>query len=245
MKLTILTNKGSNFGKELITAISNENIEIDSIVLINQPLPYKYKLFKFVLKRTSLFEAIYFSLKAILSKDKRFDNFDYSKYSNNILETNGTNTKFTYDLLKELRPDVVYLGQTGIVRENILNVPKVGTLNLHPGLLPYYRGIDCSKWAILNKDYDKLGSSLHWVNKGVDTGNIISTFKYDLDKSKRLKIIEEEITSIGLVKSAKMLKKYKIHLPSKKQTKEGKQYYKMSLSKILKVKLNIKNIKNF
>ena len=245
MKLTILTNKGSNFGKELITAISNENIEIDSIVLINQPLSYKYKLFKYVLKRTSLFDAIYFSLKAFLSKEKRFDNFDYSKYSNNILETNGTNTKFTFDLLKELHLDILFLGQTGIVRENILNIPKVGTLNLHPGLLPYYKGIDCSKWAILNKDYDKLGSSLHWVDKGIDTGNIISTFKYDLDKSKSLKKIEEEITSVGLVKSAKMLKKYKIYLPSKKQTIEGKQYYKMSLSNVLKVKSNLKNISNF
>ena len=95
MKLTILTNKGSNFGKELILAISNENIDIDSIVLINQPFSYKYKLFKFVLKRTSLLDAIYFSLKAILSKDNRFENFDYNEYSNNILETNGTNTQST------------------------------------------------------------------------------------------------------------------------------------------------------
>ena len=229
MKLTILTNKGSNFGKELILAISNENIDIDSIVLINQPFSYKYKLFKFVLKRTSLLDAIYFSLKAILSKDNRFENFDYNEYSNNILETNGTNTQSTGDLLKSLKPDLVFLGQTGIIRENILNIPKVGTLNLHSGLLPYYRGSDCTKWAILNKEYDKLGSSLHWVNKGVDTGNIISTFKHDFDKSSSLEKIEEIITSVGLVESAKVLKKYKIDLPSKKQGNEGKQYYKMSL----------------
>ncbi len=41
----------------------------------------------------------------------------------------------------------MFLAQTGIVRENILSIPKIGALNSHPGILPEYTGIDCYKWA--------------------------------------------------------------------------------------------------
>ena len=33
------------------------------------------------------------------------------------------------------------IGHTGILKQNILEIPKIGTLNSHPGILPYYKGL--------------------------------------------------------------------------------------------------------
>jgi len=57
-----------------------------------------------------------------------------------------------------------------IFSPKILRLPRVGTLNLHPALLPFNRGWHTPSWAILeNTPY---GATLHWVDEGMDTGDI-------------------------------------------------------------------------
>ncbi len=52
----------------------------------------------------------------------------------------------------------------------VLGLPAIGTLNLHPAFLPYNRGWHTPSWAILDKT--PFGASLHWVDDGIDTGDI-------------------------------------------------------------------------
>ena len=58
-----------------------------------------------------------------------------------------------------------------IIPRNILTLPSVGVLNLHPAYLPYNRGWHNSAWALL--DDTPYGGTLHFMNEGVDTGDII------------------------------------------------------------------------
>jgi methionyl-tRNA formyltransferase len=58
-----------------------------------------------------------------------------------------------------------------IIPEQILGLPEVGVLNLHPAFLPYNRGWHNSAWALL--DDTPYGGTLHFMNQGVDTGAII------------------------------------------------------------------------
>ena len=60
MKLIVLTNSGSVFGKKLINSFTNSQIQINTIVAVNQDFKYYIKLFKFVKKRVGLFQAIFF-----------------------------------------------------------------------------------------------------------------------------------------------------------------------------------------
>jgi len=52
----------------------------------------------------------------------------------------------------------------------VLAIPRQGTLNLHPAYLPFNRGWHTATWAILDKT--QFGVTLHWVDEGLDTGDI-------------------------------------------------------------------------
>ena len=59
-----------------------------------------------------------------------------------------------------------------IVSSEVLAIPKIGVLNLHPGYLPYNRGWHTPSWALL--DDTPIGSTLHFMDDGLDTGDVIA-----------------------------------------------------------------------
>lgn len=58
-----------------------------------------------------------------------------------------------------------------IFEKEILEVPSVGSLNMHPGLLPEYAGLHTHQWAIRNGE-STFGSTVHWMEPRVDAGDI-------------------------------------------------------------------------
>lgn len=63
-----------------------------------------------------------------------------------------------------------------ILREAILALPPRGTLNCHAGALPFYRGRNPLTWALINGESD-FGITVHWVDLGIDTGDIVRQIK--------------------------------------------------------------------
>jgi methionyl-tRNA formyltransferase len=59
-----------------------------------------------------------------------------------------------------------------IVPGPVLEIPRIGVLNLHPALLPFNRGWHTPNWAIL--DQTPIGATLHFMDNGVDTGDIVA-----------------------------------------------------------------------
>ena len=55
-------------------------------------------------------------------------------------------------LVASLRPDLAVHAGAGILRAPLLALPRLGTLNAHMGVLPYYRGMNVAEWAVLNGD---------------------------------------------------------------------------------------------
>lgn len=75
--------------------------------------------------------------------------------------------------IETIQPDyIVSCGYHHIVPEEILAIPAEGCLNLHPALLPFNRGANPNVWCII--DGTPAGVTLHYMNTGVDTGNIIA-----------------------------------------------------------------------
>jgi methionyl-tRNA formyltransferase len=87
------------------------------------------------------------------------------------LEVENHNSTVCHDMIGARRPDLVVLGGTRIIRSPLLENPARGTLNAHPGLLPQLRGSSSVAWA-LYRDLP-VGSTIHYVDTGVDTGPII------------------------------------------------------------------------
>lgn len=59
-----------------------------------------------------------------------------------------------------------------IVPTEVLDIPKIGVLNLHPAFLPYNRGWHTASWALL--DETPIGATLHFMDDGMDTGDMIA-----------------------------------------------------------------------
>lgn len=95
------------------------------------------------------------------------------------------NTEFIEELRK-INPDVICVVAYGkILPKEILEIPKLGCINVHGSLLPKYRGAAPIQWAVLNGD-EKTGITTMYMDVGMDTGDMIL--------KKEVKIGEEETT---------------------------------------------------
>ena len=69
-----------------------------------------------------------------------------------------------------------------IFRNEIINLTKYKIINCHAGKLPFYRGRNILNWALIN-DEDEFGVTVHYVDEGIDTGDIILQDVYPIDDS--------------------------------------------------------------
>jgi len=95
-------------------------------------------------------------------------------------------------LLNKLNPDYIVLGGSRILKEPVINTVKKGILNSHPALLPKYQGLDCVSWSILNND--PVGATVHFIDKGIDSGPII--LQESIDYSDCNSLIEVRIKAM-------------------------------------------------
>jgi len=77
-------------------------------------------------------------------------------------------------LARELKPDLLCVFGTSLIRGDLLKEGRLGIANLHGGLSPEYRGADCTFWALYNGEPEKIGCTLHWIDPGIDTGGLIA-----------------------------------------------------------------------
>ena len=73
--------------------------------------------------------------------------------------------------IRELDLDIIVFGGTRIIRGEILDHPKDGVVNSHPGLLPECRGAASPAWSVYHDI--PIGSSTHFCDNGVDTGHLL------------------------------------------------------------------------
>jgi methionyl-tRNA formyltransferase len=84
-------------------------------------------------------------------------------------------------LLTRWAPDVaVSVAYDQILGPAAIRVPPLGTVNLHAGFLPQYRGRNVISWALLNGETE-IGITLHYMDEGIDTGDIILQRKLPIE----------------------------------------------------------------
>lgn len=86
--------------------------------------------------------------------------------------TENHNDPDTEKFLGDLRPDYILLCGTRLIKPHILAIPRKGALNAHSAMLPHYRGAKSEYWLLSQKNYDKAGVTIHWVDAQLDTGDI-------------------------------------------------------------------------
>ena len=95
------------------------------------------------------------------------------RYDFPIVSCGTLNDAHVEKLLRNVTPALVVFTGGGLIREHILSASGAGVVNCHAGVLPDYRGMDVVEWAALSGDFEKIGCTVHFMNRGLDTGDIL------------------------------------------------------------------------
>ena len=122
------------------------------------------------------------------------------------------------DKLKKLNPDLICVVAYGkIIPEEILNIPRLGCINVHGSLLPKYRGAAPIQWAVINGEKET-GITTMYMDKGMDTGDMILKEKVEIGENETTGELWDRLSKIGaelLVKTVKLIEDRKA--PREKQ----------------------------
>jgi len=90
------------------------------------------------------------------------------------------------EFLDEIRPldaDLfVSMSFNQILKDKIIHFPRLGFINCHAGALPFYRGRNPLNWVLINGE-ERFGITVHYVDQGIDTGDIITQKTYGIKDS--------------------------------------------------------------
>lgn len=85
--------------------------------------------------------------------------------------------------IEAARPDLLWITDYRyLIPCSMLHIAPLGAVNLHPSLLPKYRGRAAINWAILRGE-SRLGLTAHFVDEGMDTGDIIEQISFEISES--------------------------------------------------------------
>lgn len=122
-------------------------------------------------------------------------------------------------LLNELMPDVIVVAAFGqLLPQSVLDIPPCGVINLHPSLLPKYRGAAPIQWALINGEKET-GISLMLLDAGEDTGDIICSQRIPINADDTTETLHNTLANIG----AKLLIETLKELPKDKPPKAEPQ----------------------
>lgn len=139
------------------------------------------------------------------------------------------NTPEALSSFQAARPDVVVVFGTGILKEPVLRVQPERTFNLHGGDPEEYRGLDTHLWAIYERRFAGLATTLHRIDVGIDTGEIVERVRLPLGKKMELFELRAVNTEVCLQMTLRMIQKLSADsgLHSFPQVKRGRYFTSM------------------
>ena len=197
MKIAVLTNS-SDMAKYFVSKLA-ESIDIAEVVVEHKKeivVPPKHKIER-MFGRTVF--TLLQSIKHAIDEDKQlvkveqeaekkakktfFPDFDkvVKNYNFKTLKMDF-NDKEDLLKLKEKGFDLFILFGTSIVKKPLLDIPFLATINIHTSLLPYYKGTAVEFWQLFNEEYKHCGVTVHYVDTGVDSGNILLQEKTEVEE---------------------------------------------------------------
>ena len=107
--------------------------------------------------------------------------------------------------LERLAPDVTIVAAFGqLLPQTVLDIPPCGTINLHPSLLPKYRGAAPIQWTLINGETET-GVTLMLLDAGEDTGDIISAVRIPIRDEDTAFTLTEQLAQLGAKQLVELL----------------------------------------
>jgi folate-dependent phosphoribosylglycinamide formyltransferase PurN len=85
----------------------------------------------------------------------------------------NVNCSLSQIAINDFEPDCIILSGTRVLNSEFLAKVNCPIINIHAGVTPAYRGVHGGYWALATKQREYFGSTIHFVDKGIDTGGVI------------------------------------------------------------------------
>ncbi len=136
------------------------------------------------------------------------------------------NEEACVERLTQLGPDVLIVLGTSILREPLLSLPRRHLLNIHGGIVPYYRNVHSDFWAWHNQDLKHIGTSIIHLDAGIDTGDLALQDTVDVQPDDTLMAVKcKNLELAGQLATQAVKQSLDGTLPKHKQDHNPKGYY--------------------
>ena len=184
MKEVVLICKNSEISRIIYNTLKVEKLNITVIVERKETL---INIFRKRLKKYGIlislsqgfFYIMYFILKKISFKRileiKKSYKISFKKIpTSKLYYIKNINSKVLIEYVNKIKPNLVIINGTRILKNNTIENILCPIINIHMGITPKYRGVHGGYWALVNQDKNKFGVTIHRVDKGIDTGEVIA-----------------------------------------------------------------------
>jgi methionyl-tRNA formyltransferase len=172
----IVLTSGNDFAQRILVGLALEQVAVEALFLVDQPRSSNRQAagVRRFLHRPSPRRIAVAALRRALrvAELPQAEPPDpWAGLAGEVRRIGPLNGEAMQAALRESPPDYLVLGGVGIVGAEALAIPRQGTFNVHPGLLPWIRGV-----GVIERAIDRqvpVGLTAHYVNAGIDTGAII------------------------------------------------------------------------
>ncbi len=99
--------------------------------------------------------------------------------------------------IRALAPEIIVVVAYGrILPQEVLDIPRLGAVNLHVSLLPQYRGAAPVQWSVINGDRET-GVTIMQLDAGLDTGDILKVARVSIGENETSGELFERVTQVG------------------------------------------------
>ncbi len=114
-----------------------------------------------------------------------------------ILQPQKIKTPEFEAILEELNPDLIVVVAFGqILSKRILDIPRLGCINVHASLLPQYRGAAPLHWSVIRGE-KKTGVTTMFMDEGLDTGDMLLTAEMDITDTTTTGEVHDTLQNMG------------------------------------------------
>lgn len=139
--------------------------------------PWSHKAFEKLIKKEWI--SFEFIVPRWDTKDFTLKSFADTYHIKYLKAANINNPEFLEEIEKFNCDLFISLSFNQIFKKQIINLPKLKSINVHAGKLPFYRGRNVLNWAIINGE-NEFGVTVHYIDEGIDTGDIILQNTYPI-----------------------------------------------------------------
>lgn len=180
--------------KDMVYNAINPLFEISTVIL-EAPVS-RMSLIKRRVKKLGLFrvlgqlafQSVAVKILSLLSAERRRElvkilNLDLSPIPpGKVKHVPTINDEEAIRLILDSRPDLVLVKGTRILSKAVLSATDAPFINMHVGITPMYRGVHGAYWAFASNDAKNAGTTIHYVDAGIDTGNIIAQQRIEVSR---------------------------------------------------------------